>query len=116
LWDIACSVKENLEILSSVTGSTNDFVWACGGGFQSKLLRQFIANLTGKKLLIREGYQQSSVVGGALTCNEALGIKAKQETKVEEVLPQSNKNDTKLYKEWKQVRNGFKQRVMEEMI
>jgi autoinducer 2 (AI-2) kinase len=116
LWDIACSIKENLEILCAVSGSSPDFVWACGGGFQSKLLRQFIANLTGKRVLIREGYQQSSVVGAALVCNEALGIKTEQETAIEEVLPQPDKNEKALYKEWKEVRNSFKQNVMEEAI
>lgn len=102
--------------MCNVSGSSPDFVWACGGGFQSKLLRQFIADLTGKKVLIREGYQQSSAVGAALICNEALGIKTELETVVEEVLPLVNKNDTELYKEWKDVRNGFKQSVMEDVI
>ncbi len=116
LWDIACSIKENLEILCNVSGSSPDFVWACGGGFQSKLLRQFIADLTGKKVLIREGYQQSSAVGAALICNEALGIKTELETAVEEVLPEADKTENALYKEWKDVRNGFKQSVMEDVI
>lgn len=116
LWDIACCVKENIEILCSVTEHVPDFVWGCGGGFQSKLLRQFIADLTGKKVLIREGYQQSSVVGGALVCSEALGLKTTLETAIEEVLPQSDKNEAFLYKEWKDVRNGYKQRLAEEAI
>lgn len=116
LWDIACSIKENLEILCSVSGSTPDFVWACGGGFQSKLLRQLVANLTGKKILIREGYQQSSVAGAALVCNEALGIKAEHETILQEVLPKPGNDEDALYKEWKKVRNGFKQKVSEEAI
>jgi len=102
--------------LCNVSGSSPDFVWACGGGFQSKLLRQFIADLTGKKVLIREGYQQSSAVGAALICNEALGIKTELETAVEEVLPEADKTENALYKEWKDVRNGFKQSVMEDVI
>ena len=116
LWDIACSIKENLEILCSVTGSAPDFVWACGGGFQSKLLRQFIADLTGKKVLIREGYQQSSVKGAALVCNEALGVKAVPEMPVEEIYPHFTRQEATLYKEWKEVRQGFRQAMPEEVI
>lgn len=113
LWDIACSIKVNLEILCSVTGSTPDFVWACGGGFQSKLLRRFIADLTGKKVLIREGYQQASVTGAALVCNETLGLGTVRDVPAEVVVPQHNRQDALLYKEWKEVRNGFKQAMPE---
>jgi len=116
LWDIACSIKENLEILCQVSGHAPDFVWACGGGLQSPLLRQSIANLTGKKVLIREGYQQASVVGGALVCNEALGIRTNLETGVEEMLPQTVKNEASLYKEWKDVRKNFQQKEVEEAV
>jgi autoinducer 2 (AI-2) kinase len=116
LWDIACAIKENLETLRSVSAHTPDFVWGCGGGFQSKSLRQFIANLTGMKVLIKEGYQQASVVGGALICNEALGLKTEHEAAIEEVLPRPDKNESRLYKEWKEVRNSFRQRVPEEVI
>lgn len=116
LWDIACSIKENVEILCSVSGSTPNFIWACGGGFQSKLLRQFVASLTHKKVLIRQGYEQSSVSGAALVCNEALGIKTELETVIEEVIPRPSKLQEEFYKEWKEVRYGFHQSVVEEVI
>ncbi|GEO11184.1 FGGY-family carbohydrate kinase [Segetibacter aerophilus] len=116
LWDIACSIKENYEILCSVSSSIPGFIWACGGGFQSKVLGQYIANLTRTKVLIREGYQQASVVGASLVCNEALGIKTEQETAIEELQPQVDKNEHALYNQWKDVRSSFRQNVMEEMI
>lgn len=116
LWDIACSIKENLEILCQVSGGAPDFVWACGGGLQSPLLRQAIANLTGKKVVLRQGYQQASVVGGAFVCNEALGITSGVETGVEEVLPQAAKNEGAMYKEWKDVRRSFGQKELEETV
>ena len=117
LWDIACSIKENFETLCAVADHAPDFVWACGGGFQSKMLLQFIANLTNKKVLVRDGFQQASVVGGALVCAGALGIRSEAEiAPVKEILPKSNRIDITLYKEWKKVRNSFKQPVMEEVI
>ena len=117
LWDIACSIKENFETLCAVSGHTPDFVWACGGGFQSQMLLQVIANLINKKILIRDGFQQASVVGGALACCEALAIKSEQKiAQAKEVVPQSNRTDVALYKEWKEVRNNFRQPVMEEAL
>ena len=116
LWDIACSIKENLQILCEVSGSTPDFVWACGGGFQSPLLRQSIANLIGKEVRLREGYQQASVVGGAFICNEALGIKSNVETGVEKTLPQAVKNEASLYKEWKEIRQSFSPKEVGEAV
>ncbi|HVF97246.1 MAG TPA: FGGY family carbohydrate kinase [Flavisolibacter sp.] len=116
LWDIACSIKENWEILCEVSGKVPDFVWACGGGFQSGLLRQNVANLTGKKLLLREGYQQASVTGGALLCAEALGRERDDKGLVEEVLPHPNKAEISLYKEWKKVRTHFREKALEEAV
>lgn len=117
LWDIACSIKENFETLCAVAGHTPDSVWACGGGFQSKMLLQFIANLINKKVLIRDGFQQASVVGGALVCGEASGIVVEQKNvSVKEILPKSNRSDLALYKEWKELRNNFRQPVMEDAL
>lgn len=116
LWDIACSIKENFDTLCAVSGHTPDFVWACGGGLQSTLLLQFIANLVGKKVLMRDGFQQASVVGGALVCNEAFGIETGRQTNIKEVLPQPRKNEMALYREWKEVRVGFRQKTVEEVL
>ena len=52
LWDIACSIHENYKSLVEVTSHNKDYVWACGGGAQSKILRQFIASLLNKKIMI----------------------------------------------------------------
>ena len=106
LWDIACCIKENLECLNTISGDIADFVWACGGGFQSRMLRQFVANLTGKTILVREGYHQSSVAGAALVCNEALGIKTEQGGSIEKTFPKQEPTDITLYNEWKDLPNG----------
>lgn len=109
LWDIACCIKENYESLCEVREHKPDYVWACGGGLQSPTLRQFIANLIGKKVQIREGFQQSSVVGGALVCNKALGVKATSDTAIQVVNPQDQEDYQAWYAAWKKVRTEFKQ-------
>lgn len=108
LWDIACCIKENFESLCDVTIYETDYVWACGGGVQSRTLRQFISNLIGKKVLVRKGFRQSSVVGAAFICNDALkGLEIKA-AEVEEVFPQDREYYHSLYLEWKKIRTGFK--------
>ena len=109
LWDIACCIKENFDSLCDVTPYHQDYVWACGGGLQSAVLRQFIASLINKKIKLREGYKQASVVGGALICNQVFGKNEHADTGIEIIEPKDIEQYTSLYKEWKKVRSGFKQ-------
>lgn len=109
LWDIACSIYENYNVLCSVSKYEKDYIWACGGGVQSRKLRQFIANLTNKKVRIRNTYRQSSVLGGAFICARALGLKPVDPQLLEEVEPQNRELFLGLYAEWKRARNTFKQ-------
>lgn len=108
IWDIACSIKKNYECLTDVTPYDLDYVWACGGGFQSKLLRQCIANLLNKNIRVREGFHQASVTGGAIICNEALQHSNVVDAPVEFVAPSNPDGAQKVYNEWIDVRNGLK--------
>lgn len=110
LWDIACSIKENYDILCELSSHDSDYVWACGGGMQSRMLRQFISGLIGKELRIRRGYRQASVSGAALLCREVLEKKAPAEEKeVERVVPEDRKRALEWYEKWKSGRNKWKQ-------
>jgi autoinducer 2 (AI-2) kinase len=107
--DIACSITENYNILRTVAGHAPDYVWACGGGLQSKVLRSLLAGLLHKKVQVRQGFEHSSVIGGALICNEALQVRAGVSSAIEVVEPQQPHYYAGLYKEWKATRNLFKQ-------
>ena len=109
LWDIACCIKENYDNLCDVIPYHQDYVWACGGGLQSAVLRQFIASLINKKIKLRKGYKQASVVGGALICNAVFGKNEHADTGVEIIEPKDIEQYASLYKEWKKVRSGFKE-------
>lgn len=106
--DIACSIVKNYKILAEVAGHQPDYIWGCGGGLQSLTLRQLIANLTGKKVQMRVGFQQSSAVGGALICNEALGINGQMDTTIETVYPQDAAHYAAIYAEWEKTRDYFR--------
>jgi autoinducer 2 (AI-2) kinase len=111
LWDIACSIHENYKSLCEVTGHDQDYIWACGGGVQSHALRQFIANLLGKKIIIRSSYRQASVIGGVFICNTALGTSQQEPVTLESVDPQKSGSHQEMYEEWKKTRAYFKQIV-----
>ncbi|WP_341835902.1 FGGY family carbohydrate kinase [Chitinophaga pollutisoli] len=106
--DIACSIVKNYKILAEVSGHQPDYIWGCGGGLQSLTLRQLIANLTGKKVQMRAGFQQSSAVGGALICNEALGIDGQMESTIETVHPQDEAHYAAIYADWEKTRDYFR--------
>ncbi|GAB3918073.1 FGGY family carbohydrate kinase [Larkinella terrae] len=108
LWDIACSIFENYKSLCAVTTHSKPYIWACGGGMQSRVLRQFIANLTRKTVRIRNTYRQSSVVGGVFVCNDALGVEGADLTTLDEVVPEQAESFMELYEEWKTTRTAFK--------
>ncbi|WP_129718249.1 FGGY-family carbohydrate kinase [Pedobacter sp. SYP-B3415] len=108
LWDIACSIRQNFDCLLDVAPYGLDYVWACGGGFQSPLLRQFIADLTGKTVRIRKGYRQASVAGGVISCNLALGVPGNQMNETEEIHPQDTADCATWYRQWKAAREDLK--------
>jgi autoinducer 2 (AI-2) kinase len=108
LWDIACSIAENYNTLNSVSPHQQDYVWACGGGVQSYTLRKLIAALLGKKVMIRDSYRQSSVVGGVLICNNALGKPQPAPVTLEVVAPAPQNEYKTLYADWKNARSHFK--------
>lgn len=107
LWDIACSITENYKSLCQVTTHDKDYIWACGGGAQSPLLRQFLANLLQKKVRVSANYIQSSVAGGVWICNAALGKTQADTLILDETLPQQNERHQYLYEEWKKTRSSF---------
>ncbi|RRB02656.1 FGGY-family carbohydrate kinase [Larkinella rosea] len=108
LWDIACSIFENYKSLCAVTPHTKPYIWACGGGMQSRTLRQFIANLTQKTVRIRDTYRQASVVGGVFLCNDAMGMEGVEPATLDEVIPEKKEQVMALYEEWKSTRAAFK--------
>jgi autoinducer 2 (AI-2) kinase len=109
LWDIACSIKENYEVLCEVAPYEKEHVWACGGGFQSRTLAQQIADLIGKTVRLRDNFSQASVVGGALVCIEALGGREAFSTAVSEFHPQQPDGLEAAYQAWKNLRSTLHQ-------
>lgn len=108
LLDMAFSIAENYRVLHAVSPHRPDYVWACGGGLQSPALRRMLAGILQKKVSVRRGFHQSSAVGGALLCNEALGADCSAlDASVETVAPQDEALYQGLYTQWKDTREFF---------
>ncbi|MDB5002061.1 MAG: carbohydrate kinase [Mucilaginibacter sp.] len=108
LWDMACSIVENYQTLNSVSPHHKNYVWVCGGGVQSHTLRRLIAALLNKKVMMRDSYRQSSVMGGVLICNQSLGIVQPSAVTQEIVEPVANAAYHAMYTDWKNTRSHFK--------
>jgi autoinducer-2 kinase len=111
LMDIAFSIAENYKVLAEVSGHDAGYIWACGGGLQSKTLRNMIAAITGNEVRVRKGFEQASVVGGAMLCNEAIGVEVQQhETVVESSVHSSEEAEMyrSYFKEWQETREQFR--------
>jgi autoinducer 2 (AI-2) kinase len=108
LFDIACSIAANYQVLSAAAVHTKEYVWACGGGMQSPALRQMIANILRKEVKVRPGFQQASVVGGALVCNEALGWEVELTSEEEVIAPGYSPDMEEQYEMWRRTRERFR--------
>lgn len=110
LMDIAFSIAENYKVLAQVSAHETGHIWACGGGLQSRTLREMIATVTGNELRVRMGFQQASVAGATLLCNEALGVtvqKQNAETEISYVDFEKVDDYRKVYQRWKEARELF---------
>ncbi|MCH5720014.1 hypothetical protein [Niabella hibiscisoli] len=60
---------------------------------------------------VRKGFEQASAIGGALICNQALGVGSESiDSEIESVAPQDHLKESFLQHrdQWKQTRDYFK--------
>jgi Sugar (pentulose and hexulose) kinases len=90
LWavvgDIACSIYEQFSNLCTLTGNRSPWLLGCGGGLQSPALRQMLADLSGREVRLRPGFEQATVLGLAAVCAEALGAPGVEPGRAEDVV------------------------------
>lgn len=104
LFDIACCIKANYDVLCEVSPYDKEYVWGCSGGMQSAMLRQFVAGLTGKEIRLRKHHTQASVIGGAIVCGQALGNHNYEDQPIERTVAADQAVFQLLYRQWKAVR------------
>lgn len=99
--DIASSIYLQYLNICNLVDIKKDYIIGCGGGLQSCALCQMISDLTKKKLLIKKGFEQSSIRGSLKICNEFYDIISDKNSDIlKEYFPQENKLIEKYYKLW----------------
>jgi autoinducer-2 kinase len=107
LFDIACSIKHNFDVLVDIAGHNKDYVLGCGGGFQGRVLPLLVADLLQKEVRIKDGFTQAGLVGGVITCNDTLGIENNQKSIVRSHQPSNSGHYLDLYEKWRTFRNDI---------
>lgn len=105
LFDIASSIKYNFDVLHEIKPVERDYVLGSSGGFQSKILPQMLADLLDKKVIIKEGYNQATLLGGVFICNNVLGKSNKEQKVIKEFKPSGSKHLLAQYDKWLNYRN-----------
>lgn len=105
LFDIASSIKYNFDVLLDISPIEKEYVLGCGGGFKGKVLPQLLADLLNKRVIVKEGYSQATIIGGVIICNTALGECTKVKQPVKTFNPSNNTSFQLLYKKWYNYRN-----------
>lgn len=103
--DIACAIFQQYSNLCDMIPHNKDYLLGCGGGFQSGMLCQLLSDLTGKDLIIREGFCQASLLGCVKICNAYYGISSERK-QVEKVYKTRKKSIIEdYYVKWNRIRN-----------
>ncbi|MFM1653558.1 FGGY-family carbohydrate kinase [Brevibacillus sp. B_LB10_24] len=110
IFDIACSIKHNFDVLLDISPSGKDYILGCGGGFQGKVLPQLLADLLQKEIRIKQEYKQASIAGGVIICNEALQIESPCKSVLQTFTPSHNEHLHSLYQKWAAFRSQINER------
>lgn len=102
--DIACSVVQQYNSLCEMILCERSFILGCGGGFQSEVLSQLIADLAQKTLIIRSSYRQASVIGCVKLCNDHFGRKNEISPEERVFHPKENRMIREYFDRWAAVR------------
>ena len=73
LADCACSIYEQLYRLAELTENHLDTLLCCGGGFRSPALCQMLAELSGREIRLKPGFEQATSAGLITLLNAKLG-------------------------------------------
>ncbi|EPC85938.1 FGGY family carbohydrate kinase [Lacticaseibacillus paracasei] len=111
VYDIGFAISKKVKQLEVDTAQKHNAIVACGGGMQSSVLPQIIANLTQKRVLIFSDFKEPSILGCLKVIEEKLhGSASNIERKIEfEYLPQSSGSLMQAYREWNEIGIGLKQ-------
>lgn len=98
--DVACQIVTNYRHLTGIEPTGKDYMLGCGGGFQSSITAQAIADISGKEVWLPKGFAQSTIYGCVHLCNQALGMPRIERTLDRRFQPGENAQVQRYYEKW----------------
>lgn len=105
----ALSIVMCLERMKALDGIETDVLIGCGGGFETPVTGQSVADLMGLPVRIYENYREATVFGGFALCCRAAGRPVPERKVLYQWEPHPCAGLENYYRQWKQARTGFQQ-------
>lgn len=105
----ALSIVMCLERLKKLDGIEKDVLIGCGGGFETPVTGQAVADLMGMPVRIYENYREAAVFGGFSLCCRAAGTAMPELKVLRQWEPHSCEALEDYYRQWKQARACFQE-------
>lgn len=106
LGDIACALYRNYRKLTELTAYEKTYIRGCGGGFQSDFLCQMLADLTGKDLMLPNGFEQASLLGCVKFLNRFFNVSSEESGNIGNFYtyhPSDKSFSKEYYRKWNEI-------------
>lgn len=103
----ALSIVMCLERMKTLDGIEKPYLIGCGGGFESPVTGQAVADLIGLPVRIYENYREAAVFGGYALCCRATGMRIPAWKVLRVLEPHNCEMLEAYYQQWKQARKCF---------
>ncbi|MDF7682701.1 FGGY family carbohydrate kinase [Lactobacillus sp. ESL0679] len=106
--DIGFAISQKIKQLSKTVSNTKDTIVACGGGMNSQIIPQVVADITGRAVAIYSDFQEPSIIGCFNVANEAMGENNQNISRPLRFKYQPHKNEKLLrcYYQWQEIGNN----------
>ena len=108
VFDIACSISKKIEVMEIISQFNFERIIGSGGGLRSEALCQIIANLTNKPLILKENYNEASIIGGTRICFERTKDSHQEDIEpkiIKTYQPEKSSKCLEIYEHWLGFRN-----------
>ena len=107
--NIGMSISMCIEKMKTLQPLEHDYLIGCGGGFSSPVVGQTVADLTGLKVRIFDNWREATVYGGYVLCCRATGKPVPARRQIAEICPKPSQALERYYRNWKEMREHFKE-------
>ncbi len=106
--DIAFGIYRCVKRMCEIDGYNKPYIIGGGGGLQSPIMAQTLADMTQKEILLYEGFEQATMKGCLKLCNDALQIRLPARKPTTRIKPKKNTDLLAYFERWRQYRECLK--------